>query len=112
MLAPNWDLSTLLVVVEEGKGMLVDWEGEEGGIGEPVYVFGRGGGGTDDGDDVVVVVVVDDDDTLFSKEVAEEAKLHNVEEAVDEEEEKEEEILDGMLNPSLRERVVNGSTGL
>ena len=110
MLAPNWDLSTLLVVVE-GKGMLLDWEGEEGGIGEPVYVFGRGGGGTDDGDDVVVVVVVDDDDTLFNKDVADEAKLHNVEEAVDDEEEKE-EILDGMLNPSLRERVVNGSTGL
>jgi len=112
LVAPNWDLSTLLVaVVVEGKGMLLDWEGEEGGMGEPVYVFGRGGGGGGGDDDVAVVV---DDDTLFNKEVAEEAKLHKVEEAVDEEakdDEEEKEVLDGIIDPSLL-KVVNGSTGL
>ena len=92
----------------EGKGLLLDWEGEEGGMGEPVKVFGSGGGvRTAAADDVV--------DTLFNKEVAEEAKLHKVEEAVDEEEvdkddgDDEKEVLDG-IHPSLR--VVNGSTGL
>ena len=92
----------------EGKGLLLDWEGEEGGMGEPVKVFGSGGGvGTTAADD-------DDVDTLFNKEVAEEAKLHKVE-AVDEEEvdkddgDDEKEVLDG-IHPSLR--VVNGSTGL
>ena len=95
-------------MVVEGKGLLLDWEGEEGGMGEPVNVFGSGGGvGTTAAADVVV-------DTLFNKEVAEEAKLHKVEEAVDEEVDKddgddEKEVLDG-IHPSLR--VVNGSTGL
>ena len=99
----------LLLVVVEGKGLLLDWEGEEGGMGEPVNVFGSGGGVGTTAADVVVV------DTPFNKEVAEEAKLHNVEEAVDDEEvdkdngDDEKEVLDG-IHPSLR--VVNGSTGL
>ena len=91
LVAPNWDLSGL-----EGKG-LFDWVGE-GGIGEPVKVFGRGGAGGAD------------DDTLLNKEDAELAKLHKVEEAaVAEDDDEEEEVLGG-IEPSLR--VVSGSTGL
>jgi hypothetical protein len=95
LVAPNWDLSSL----EDGRG-LFDWEGE-GGMGEPVKVFGRGGGGGDT-----------TDDTPFNKEVAEVAKLHNDEEAADGEDEDDDdegEVLGG-IDPSLR--VVNGSTGL
>ena len=87
LVAPNWDLSSLLEVV--------DWE-DEGGMGEPVLVFGIGGGGVDE--------------TLFSKEVAEVAKLHKVEDAADEDDDEDGEEVLGGIDLSLS--VVNGSTGL
>lgn len=90
LVAPNWDLSSL-----EGKGLLLFGWGDEGGMGEPVLVFGRGGGVADP----------------FNKEDAEVAKLHKVEEAADDEDVDDEEETLGGIDPSFL-RAVNGSTGL